>query len=170
MLVIIDLEKPYLTTVSRFAGCNIAKNVYDYFYRVADIWGTPSLKSECFGWRLLAYWSTFEMPLFSTKEQEPKKIETTVHLQKLTYDSRRKLKAQRAIKEIVKAGQTIMGTKEVKIDQELNSRIWYRSRANPPPRVRVLFERKADDNGKMITTASYVDVPSFKGLITEKKE
>ena len=110
------------------------------------------------------------MPLFHTQQQEPKKIETTIHIQKLAFDSRRKLKAQRAIKEIVKVGQTLMGTKDVKIDQELNSRVWYRSRANPPARVRVLFERKVDDDGKMITTASYVDVPSFKGLQTEKKE
>ena len=110
------------------------------------------------------------MPLFHKQPQEPKKIETTVHLQKLIHNSRRKIRAQNAIKEIVKAGQTIMGTKDIKIDQELNSRIWYRSRANPPARVRVLYERKADDNGNMITTASYVDVPNFKGLQTEKKE
>ncbi|KAH0789573.1 ribosomal protein L31e [Histomonas meleagridis] len=110
------------------------------------------------------------MPLFHNQPQEPKKIETTIHIQKLVYNSRRKLKAQNAIKQIVKTGQTLMGTKDVKIDQELNSRIWYRSRANPPARVRVLFERKADDNGKMFTTASYVDVPTFKGLQTEKKE
>ena len=110
------------------------------------------------------------MPLYSKKQQEPKKIETTVHLKKATFNARYKLKAQRAIKEIVKAGQTMMGTKDVKIDQELNSRVWYRSRSDPPTRVRVLFERKADDDGKMITTASYVDVPSFKGLQTEKKE
>lgn len=110
------------------------------------------------------------MPLFSSKQQEPKKIETTVHIKKLTFNARYKLKAQKAIKEIVRTGQTIMGTKDVKIDQELNSRIWYRSRSNPPTRVRVLFERKADDDGKMITTASYVDVPTFKGLNTEKKE
>ena len=117
-------------------------------------------------------WSylSIRMPLFHTQQQEPKKIETTIHIQKLAFDSRRKLKAQRAIKEIVKVGQTLMGTKDVKIDQELNSRVWYRSRANPPARVRVLFERKVDDDGKMITTASYVDVPSFKGLQTEKKE
>ena len=110
------------------------------------------------------------MPLISTKQQEPKKIETTIHIKKAAFNARYKLKAQRAIKEIVKAGQTIMGTKDVKIDQELNSRVWYRSRSNPPTRVRLLFERKADDEGKMITTASYVEVPSFKGLQTEKKE
>lgn len=110
------------------------------------------------------------MPLFSSKQQEPKKIETTIHIKKLAFNARYKLKAERAIKEIVKAGQTIMGTKDVKIDQELNSRVWYRSRSNPPTRVRVLFERKADDSGNMVTTASLVDVPSFKGLNTEKKE
>jgi ribosomal protein L31E len=34
-----------------------------------------------------------------------------------------KYKAQRAIKEIVKAGQSLLGTEVVQIDQELNSRI-----------------------------------------------
>ena len=37
------------------------------------------------------------MPLFSSKQQEPKKIETTVHIKKLTFNARYKLKAQKAI-------------------------------------------------------------------------
>lgn len=63
-----------------------------------------------------------------------------------------------------------MGTQTVKIDQELNSRIWNHGRANTPVRVRVIYERKADekDSEKMITYASFKDVPSFKGLHTEK--
>ena len=63
-----------------------------------------------------------------------------------------------------------MHTESVVIDQELNSRIWYRSRANPPVRVRVVFERKADKNDKMITVASYKEVDSFNGLKTTKVE
>ena len=107
---------------------------------------------------------------FSKKEQAPKKIETTVHIQKLVHNVTRKTHAQRAIKEIVKAGQRLMGTQTVKIDQELNSRIWNHGRANTPVRVRVIYERKADekDSEKMITYASFKDVPSFKGLHTEK--
>jgi large subunit ribosomal protein L31e len=108
------------------------------------------------------------MPKFSTKQREPAKIATTIHIQKLVHNSVRKRKAQRAIKEIVKAGQTIMGTQTVKIDQELNSRIWQRSQANPPVRVRVIFERKADDKGTLYTVASLQDVASFAGLKTEK--
>jgi len=105
-----------------------------------------------------------------TKQLEPKKIATTLHLNKLTHETRRKNKAQQAIKEIVKAGQRIMGTEEVKVDQELNSRIWYKGRNNAPVRVRVVYERKADaDNqGKMVTVASYQNVPTFSGLMTEK--
>lgn len=110
------------------------------------------------------------MPLFSKKEQTPKKIATTVHIQKLIHKTTYQTHAERAIKEIVKAGQRIMGTETVKIDQELNSRIWNHGRSNTPVRVRVLFERKADekDSNKMITVASYMDVESFKGLHTEK--
>ncbi|OHT13060.1 ribosomal protein L31e [Tritrichomonas foetus] len=110
------------------------------------------------------------MPIFSTKTLEPKKVETTIHLQKLVHNTRRKNKAQRAIKEIVRVGQTLMHTEEVKIDQELNSRIWFRSQANPPVRVRVVFERKANKDDKMITIATYKDVPSFDNLQTVKVE
>ena len=112
------------------------------------------------------------MPRFSNKAQKPAKIETTIHIQKLVHNSGRKYKAERAIKEIVKAGQTLMGTEVVKIDQELNSKIWFRSRAHPPARVRVVFERKADaeNSEKMITVASYKAVATFKGLQTERLE
>ena len=112
------------------------------------------------------------MPRFSTKTKAPAKIATTIHLQKLVHNSGRQYKAERAIKEIVKAGQNLMGTEVVKIDQELNSKVWYRSRCSPPTRVRVIFERKADaeNSEKMITVASYVPVESFKGLQTEKVE
>jgi ribosomal protein L31E len=109
------------------------------------------------------------------KDTGPKKIATTIHLQKLVHNSVRKGKAERAIKEIVKAGQRIMGTPVVKIDQDLNSRIWYRSRANPPVRVRVVFERKAaptkkdqEGEGELFTVAHFEDVKSFDGLKTEK--
>jgi large subunit ribosomal protein L31e len=112
------------------------------------------------------------MPRFSNKDKKPVKIATTIHLQKLVHNCGHKYKAERAIKEIVKAGQNIMGTEVVKIDQELNSRIWLRSKSHPPVRVRVVFERKADDakgsEGTMITVASYKDVASFNGLLTEK--
>jgi large subunit ribosomal protein L31e len=110
------------------------------------------------------------MPKNPVKAKEPKKpvkIATTIHLQKLVHNTVRKNKAARAIKEIVKAGQTLMSTPLVKIDQELNSRIWQRSRASPPVRVRVLFERKADEKGVLYTVASVQPVASFDGLKTE---
>ena len=104
------------------------------------------------------------------KELAPAKIETTIHLSKAVFDTRRKFRAQKAIKAIVAAGQKMMGTEVVKVDQELNSRIWIHGKNCPPTRVRVVFERKADgeDSSKMITVASYKDVPSFKNLKTEK--
>lgn len=106
----------------------------------------------------------------SAKEIAPMKIATTIHLSKYLHDSRRKMRAQKAIKQIVATGQKIMGTETVKIDQELNSRVWYRGRNNAPVRVRVIYERKADteETGKFITVASYQNVPTFNGLLTEK--
>jgi ribosomal protein L31E len=111
------------------------------------------------------------MPKGDPKLKEPKKplkIATTIHLQKLVHNSTRKNKAQRAIKEIVKAGQAVMTTPRVKIDQELNTFVWQRSRANPPARVRVLFERLADEKGALFTVATFQSVASFAGLKTEK--
>ena len=104
------------------------------------------------------------------KELVPSKIAATVHLSKAIHNVGRKFRAQRAIKSIVAQGQRIMGTEVVKIDQELNSRVWIHGRNEPPTRVRVVFERKADaeDSNKMITVASFMNVSSFKGLKTEK--
>ena len=104
------------------------------------------------------------------KELAPAKIAATVHLSKEVHNVGRKFRAERAIKAIVARGQKIMGTEIVKIDQELNSRVWIHGRHEPPTRVRVIFERKADekDANKMITVATYKNVPSFDGLMTEK--
>ena len=104
------------------------------------------------------------------KELAPAKIATTIHLSKAVFDTRRKFRAQKAIKAIVAAGQKMMGTEVVKIDQELNSRVWIHGKNCPPTRIRVVFERKADgeDSEKMITVASFQEVASFKGLKTEK--
>ena len=104
------------------------------------------------------------------KELAPAKIATTIHLSKAVFDTRRKFRAQKAIKAIVAAGQKMMGTEVVKIDQELNTRVWVHGKNCPPTRVRVIFERKADgeDANKLITVASYVNVPTFKKLKTEK--
>lgn len=110
------------------------------------------------------------MPRFSNKELTPTKVATTVHINKLVHNSRRKIRAQRAIKEIVKAGQNLMGTETVKVDQELNSFIWKHGKSSTPTRVRVVFERKADEknDNEMITVASYKEVATFKNLQSEK--
>ena len=104
------------------------------------------------------------------KKLEANKIATTIHLSKAVFNASRKYRAEKAIKAIVAAGQKMMKTETVKIDQELNTRIWMHGINCPPTRVRVVFERKADaeDSEKMITVASYQNVASFKGLKTEK--
>ena len=104
------------------------------------------------------------------KTLEANKNETTINLSKAVFNTTRKYRAEKAIKAIIAAGQKMMKTETVKIDQELNTRIWMHGINCPPTRVRVIFERKADSEGseKMITVASYQNVASFKGLKTEK--
>ncbi|EAY18086.1 ribosomal protein L31e, putative [Trichomonas vaginalis G3] len=104
------------------------------------------------------------------KELAPAKIETTIHLQKAVHGTTRRFRAERAIKVIAATAKKMMHTEVVKIDPELNSRIWIHGKNCPPTRVRVTFERKADeeDAEKMITIASFKNVASFNGLQTTK--
>ena len=103
------------------------------------------------------------------KEFKPAKIEETINIHKACHDAKRKHKAERAIKEITKRAQQVMGTEEVKIDQELNSHIWSKGKALPPNKVRVVMERKADEeSNKWFTVVSYQHVASFSGLHPKK--
>lgn len=102
-----------------------------------------------------------------SKTLDPKKIAMTVHLGKEVHNTKRKFRAEKAVKVIVERGQRLMSTEIVKIDPELNSRIWYRGKNAPPNRVRVIFERTVDGDTP-ITIAHHEDVESFRGLKTEE--
>lgn len=98
----------------------------------------------------------------------------TIHLSKRTHKMQFKRRAPRAIKEIRKFAQQAMGTKDVRIDTQLNKFIWATGIKNPPVRVRVRLSRKRNEDEeadeKLFTFAQLVEVSSFKGLQTENVE
>mmetsp|Transcript_21923 Transcript_21923/g.33455 ORF Transcript_21923/g.33455 Transcript_21923/m.33455 type:complete len:117 (-) Transcript_21923:66-416(-) len=98
----------------------------------------------------------------------------TIHLGKCTHKTTFKKKAPKAIKEIRKFAERAMGTKDVRVDTRLNKYVWATGIRNPPTRVRVRLSRKRNEDEeadeKLYTLAQLVEVPSFKGLITETVE
>jgi large subunit ribosomal protein L31e len=95
----------------------------------------------------------------------------TIHLSKRVHKKQFKQRAPRAVKEIRKFAEKAMGTKDVRVDSELNKFIWATGIKNPPTRVRVRLSRKRnedeDADEKLYTWAQLVDVSNFKGLQTE---
>ena len=91
-------------------------------------------------------------------------------LAKITFKKR----APRAIREIKKFAAKMMGTKDVRIDTNLNKFIWSQGIRTPPRRVRVRLHRlrnDAEEEGETLYThVEYVFVPSFKGLGTTNSE
>ncbi|KAF8333139.1 uncharacterized protein EI90DRAFT_3280491 [Cantharellus anzutake] len=96
--------------------------------------------------------------------------EYTIHVGKYVHKKTFKKRAPRGVKAIVEFAQRYMGTKDVRIDPKLNQEVWSKGIKNPPRRIRVKLERKRNDDEnakeKLYTYASYVSVPSFKGLGT----
>lgn len=95
----------------------------------------------------------------------------TIHLSKRVHKKQFKKRAPRAIKEIRKFAQKAMGTKDVRIDSNLNKHVWATGVKNPPVRVRVRLSRKRNEDEeaeeKLYTFAQLVQVSTFKGLNTE---
>mmetsp|Transcript_7826 Transcript_7826/g.11389 ORF Transcript_7826/g.11389 Transcript_7826/m.11389 type:complete len:114 (-) Transcript_7826:94-435(-) len=95
----------------------------------------------------------------------------TIHLSKRTHKIQFKKRAPRAIKEIRKFAEKAMGTKDVRIDSELNKFVWSTGVRNPPVRVRVRLTRKRNEDEEadeqLYTYCQLVQVTSFKGLQTE---
>eukprot|EP01083_Nonionella_stella_P191530 708830_1 len=70
----------------------------------------------------------------------------TIHLSKRVHKCTFKKKAPKAIKEIRKFAQKAMGTKDVRIDAQLNKYVWSRGVKNVPTRVRVRLTRKRNED------------------------
>mmetsp|Transcript_18684 Transcript_18684/g.46242 ORF Transcript_18684/g.46242 Transcript_18684/m.46242 type:complete len:112 (+) Transcript_18684:305-640(+) len=95
----------------------------------------------------------------------------TIQLSKATKGQQFKRRAPRAIKAIKKFAQKAMGTSDVRIDSNLNKKVWSTGMKNPPTRIRVRLSRKRnedeDADESLYTLAQLVEVSSFKGLQTE---
>jgi large subunit ribosomal protein L31e len=82
-----------------------------------------------------------------------------------------KKRAPRALDEIRKFAAKAMGTKDVRIDSELNKFIWSNGIRNVPYRVRVQVARKKNDSedakDEKYTVVSHVSVETFKNLQTK---
>ena len=80
------------------------------------------------------------------KELQAISRKMTVNLHKQLHDVQFKKKAPRAIKIIKKLAQRNMGTKDIRIDPELNKEIWSNGIRNLPTRVKILMERKKNED------------------------
>ena len=72
--------------------------------------------------------------------------DATINLHKRLHGVGFKKKAPRAIAEIRKFATLKMGTKDVRIDAELNKYVWQKGIRNVPYRVRVRMSRRVNDD------------------------
>mmetsp|Transcript_2143 Transcript_2143/g.2488 ORF Transcript_2143/g.2488 Transcript_2143/m.2488 type:complete len:131 (+) Transcript_2143:313-705(+) len=111
--------------------------------------------------------------IMSERKSKPDLVsrDYTIHLSKYTHRVTFKKKAPRAVKEIKKFAEKAMGTKDVRIDAQLNKYVWSRGVKNVPTRVRVRLTRKRNEDEeaaeKLYTIAQLIEVTSFKGLETQ---
>merc|ERR1712198_439926 len=93
--------------------------------------------------------------------------ECTIHMHKRIHGIGFKKRAPRAIKEIRKFAEKMMGTPDVRIDTRLNKHLWSQGVRNVPYRVRVRLSRRRnedeDSTHKLYTLVTYVPVATFKG-------
>merc|ERR1712021_267656 len=97
--------------------------------------------------------------------------EYTVNIHKRIHGIGFKYRAPRAIKEIKKFAEKMMGTSDVRIDTHLNKHVWHKGVKNVPFRVRVRLARKRNEDedsvNKLYTLVTVVEgIESFKGLQT----
>jgi large subunit ribosomal protein L31e len=83
------------------------------------------------------------------KERRSKEVVTreyTVNLHKRLHSTNFKKRAPRAIKEIKTFAAKVMGTKDVRIDVNLNKAVWKQGVRNVPTRVRIVISRRRNDD------------------------
>merc|ERR1711974_431696 len=93
--------------------------------------------------------------------------EFTINLHKRLYGSAFKRRAPRAIRAIKKFALDNMGSRDVRIDTQLNGYIWSKGVKNVPYRVRVRLSRKKKEDDEVpkndtYVVATLVPVTSFK--------
>merc|ERR1712215_647408 len=96
--------------------------------------------------------------------------EYTINLHKRIHGMQFKKRAPRAIREIKKFAEQMMGTPDVRIDVSLNKLVWSQGVRNVPRRARIRLARRHNDDedsaNKLYTLVSAVKVDGFKGLQT----
>jgi large subunit ribosomal protein L31e len=100
--------------------------------------------------------------------------EYTINIHKRVHGIGFKKRAPRAIKEIRKFAEKMMGTPDVRIDTRLNKHMWSQGIRHVPYRVRVRLARKRNEDedspNKLYTLVTFVQVPTFKGTQTVNVE
>ncbi|KAG0033184.1 60S ribosomal protein L31 [Podila clonocystis] len=96
-------------------------------------------------------------------------IECTYHIHKFIHGKTKKNRAPHAIRAIKMFTFFKMGTRIVKLDPEVNKRVWKKGRKSIQERIHLRFSRRVEtregpNNGKKYTYVSHVPVDSFSGL------
>ncbi|KAG8533804.1 60S ribosomal protein L31 [Bacidia gigantensis] len=96
--------------------------------------------------------------------------EYTIHLHKRLHGVTFKKRAPRAIKSIKDFAVKAMGTKDVRLDPQLNKKVWEAGVKGAPFRLRVRISRKRNDEEgakeKLYSYVQAVNVKNPKGLTT----
>ncbi|KUL85874.1 hypothetical protein ZTR_06356 [Talaromyces verruculosus] len=96
--------------------------------------------------------------------------EYTIHLHKRVHGVSFKKRAPRAVKEIRAFATQAMGTKDVRLDPQLNKKVWEAGIKGVPFRLRVRISRKRNDEEgakeKLYSYVQAVNVKDAKGLNT----
>lgn len=96
--------------------------------------------------------------------------EYTIHLHTRVHGCSFKKRAPKAIKAIREFAQKTMGTKDVRLDPELNKTVWKQGVKTVQHRIRVQLARKRNDDEdskeKLYTYVTPVAVSGYKGLQT----
>ncbi|KAI9506662.1 60S ribosomal protein L31B [Coemansia spiralis] len=97
--------------------------------------------------------------------------EYTIHLHKNVFGASFRKRTPRAVKAVREFAQKAMGTKDVRIDSQLNKALWARGIKAAPHRIRVRLSRRRNDDEeaaeKLYTYVTYVPVADFAGLQTQ---
>jgi large subunit ribosomal protein L31e len=90
-----------------------------------------------------------EMPKTNKERKKAPEVVTrdyTINLHKRLFRSTFKKKAPRAIRAIKKFATQMMGTKDVRVDTQLNKFVWSKGIRNVPYRVRVRLARRLNED------------------------
>ncbi len=96
--------------------------------------------------------------------------EYTINLHKRLHGTSFKKKAPKAVKEIKKFAEKMMGTTDVRLDTKLNKAVWAGGVKHTANRIRVRLARRRNDDEeakeKLYTLVTHVPVMSFKNKQT----